>query len=153
MPPIPIPPRVRGSRSARESSSGTEAASGLSGPPPGEPASGSQSQIKRRSAKNTSWFARHAAKVDLVAAASSASSRLRWGSPQAVLDVGEDHATMARAFAYLFGAGATLVLATLPLVDGAERFLPGLVGPALLAYAVVLLMVVRFDRLPSRLFH
>ena len=59
---------------------------------------------------------------------------------------------MARAFAYLFGFGATLVMLTVPLSNAHERFLPGVIGPALAAYGVVALMVVRFDRLPYWLF-
>jgi signal transduction histidine kinase len=58
---------------------------------------------------------------------------------------------MARAFALLYGAGATLVLVTLAL-SSSDRASPGLVGPPIAAYAVVLLTVVRNDRLPLWLF-
>jgi signal transduction histidine kinase len=58
---------------------------------------------------------------------------------------------MARAFALLYGAGATLVLVTLAL-SSSDRASPGLVGPPIAAYGVVLLTVVRHDRLPLWLF-
>lgn len=59
---------------------------------------------------------------------------------------------MARAFAYLFGIGGTLVFLTIPLDNAHDRYLPGMIVPPLGAYAVVALMLWRFDRLPLRLF-
>jgi two-component system cell cycle sensor histidine kinase/response regulator CckA len=59
---------------------------------------------------------------------------------------------MARIFAYLYGAGGTLVLVTIPLLGSGERFLPGLVGVPVVAYGVVGLMLFGFDRLPVVLF-
>ena len=79
--------------------------------------------------------------------------RLAWSGQQAAAQEGSAHrAVMARIFAYLYGAGATLVLVTIPMLGSGEGFLPGLVGPPLLAYGVVALMLLGFDRLPIALF-
>jgi signal transduction histidine kinase len=63
-----------------------------------------------------------------------------------------DHAVMARTYAGLFGTGATLVLLTLALPSSSDRFVPGMVGPAIAAYGVVALMLIGLDRLPRQLF-
>lgn len=55
---------------------------------------------------------------------------------------------MARTFIYLFGGGATLLLLSLPLADPAHRSLPALLAIAGVAYAIVAVFIVRFDRLP-----
>jgi signal transduction histidine kinase len=58
-------------------------------------------------------------------------------------------AVIARAYAYLYGAGGTLVLVTLAIPSAGDRFLPGMIGPALAAYAVVaLLLLVPAERRP-----
>jgi signal transduction histidine kinase len=60
-------------------------------------------------------------------------------------------AVMARSFAYLYGAGATLVLATLWLASPSDRFLPGMIAPPIIAYGVVALMLLRSEQVPIRL--
>jgi hypothetical protein len=59
-----------------------------------------------------------------------------------------DRGGMARSFALLYGAGATLVFATIPLATPADRFLPGLIAPPVIAYGVVGLLMHRRERLP-----
>ena len=59
---------------------------------------------------------------------------------------------MAQAFAYLYGIGATLVLVTLLLPHDPDRFVPGLVAPALIAYGVAALMLIGFERIPLWVF-
>jgi signal transduction histidine kinase len=59
-----------------------------------------------------------------------------------------DRATMARAFMLLYGAGATLVLATIPLASSDGRFLPGIVAPPIIAYGVVALLAIKRGSLP-----
>jgi signal transduction histidine kinase len=64
----------------------------------------------------------------------------------------EDLAVMARAYAYLFGLGGSLVLLTLLLPSDSDRFVPGMVAPPLAAYVVTALMVLRGSRLPRGFF-
>ncbi|MGH2963935.1 MAG: diguanylate cyclase [Solirubrobacterales bacterium] len=73
--------------------------------------------------------------------------RLAWGriAPMAVF---EDRGTMARTYTYLFGIGATLLVATFALPHSPDRNLGVLVGVAVGAYAVALGFLIRFDRLP-----
>lgn len=59
-----------------------------------------------------------------------------------------DRAVMGRAFSLLYGAGGTLVLVSLPLTSSAGRFLPGMLAPAIIAYSVVGLLLLRAERLP-----
>ena len=59
---------------------------------------------------------------------------------------------MAQAFAYLYGIGATVALLSLLLPHDPDRFVPGLVAPALIAYCVATLMVIGFERIPMWLF-
>jgi signal transduction histidine kinase len=59
---------------------------------------------------------------------------------------------MARAYAYLFGLGGTLVLLTLLLPSDSDRFIAGMVAPPIAAYGVVALMVWRGSRLPRGFF-
>ena len=59
---------------------------------------------------------------------------------------------MARAYAGLFGAGATLVLLTLALPSTSDRFIPGMVGPPVAAYGVVTLLLLSGAQLPRQLF-
>jgi signal transduction histidine kinase len=59
-----------------------------------------------------------------------------------------DRGVMARAFALLYGAGATLVLATALLSSPTGRFLEGVVVPAIVAYGVLALLLIRSARLP-----
>jgi signal transduction histidine kinase len=63
-----------------------------------------------------------------------------------------DREVMARAFALLYGAGATLVILSIPLASPADRFLPGIVAPPVIAYGVVALPTIRRGRLPLWLF-
>ena len=72
--------------------------------------------------------------------------RLRW-SVRGLMPV-TSPVVMAQAFAYLYGAGATLVLVTLLLPHDPDRFVPGLVAPALIAYVVASLMLIGFERIP-----
>jgi diguanylate cyclase (GGDEF)-like protein len=78
--------------------------------------------------------------------------RLRWSDHPVGSQLAQDRAAMARAFAYLFGLGATLVLATMLISSPPGRFLPGVIGPVIAAYAVVAVMLLRFDRLPHWVF-
>lgn len=73
-----------------------------------------------------------------------------WTSPRPVEP--EDLSVMARAYAYLFGLGGTLVLLTLLLPSDSDRFIPGMVAPPIAAYGVVTLMVLRGGRLPRGFF-
>jgi diguanylate cyclase (GGDEF)-like protein/putative nucleotidyltransferase with HDIG domain len=80
-------------------------------------------------------------------------ARLRFSSTAtSTVRIVDDRALMARTFAYLFGVGGTLVLATLLLPGSpgrAELPLAGLAGLAILASAV---FVFAYDRLPRWLF-
>ncbi len=76
--------------------------------------------------------------------------RLRW-SVRGLLPV-TSPVVMAQAFAYLYGIGATVALLSLLLPHDADRFVPGLVAPALIAYCVATLMVIGFERIPMWLF-
>lgn len=79
--------------------------------------------------------------------------RLRWSAQEQVaLDRETQPAVMARAFAYLYGAGGILVLVTLALPHPSDRFVPGLVAPALIALCVALVMLIGFDRVPVWVF-
>jgi signal transduction histidine kinase len=59
---------------------------------------------------------------------------------------------MARTYAYLFGLGATLLLATLFLPHNPDREIVPLLIAAALAYGTAAGFVIGFDRLPMRLF-
>src|SRR5207253_3130238 len=59
-----------------------------------------------------------------------------------------DRWIMGRAFAYLYGAGGTLVLATFALPSSSSRIRAGMVIPGVIAYGVTALMVLRAERLP-----
>ena len=74
--------------------------------------------------------------------------RIAWREQGEPVRVFEDPATMARTFTYLFGIGATLLLATLPLPHSADRDTAGLVVVAIAAYLAALGFLVLFDRLP-----
>ena len=63
-----------------------------------------------------------------------------------------DAGVMARAFAYLYGAGGTLVLLTLVLPVSSDGAPAGMVVPALLAYVVVILTLTVGERLPLWVF-
>jgi len=77
--------------------------------------------------------------------------RLRW-SVRGLLPV-TSPVVMAQAFSYLFGIGATLALLTLLLPHDPDRFVPGIVGPAVLAYTVAAVMLIGFERIPIRVFY
>jgi diguanylate cyclase (GGDEF)-like protein len=74
-------------------------------------------------------------------------SRLRWTADDAQSPQGT-RAVIARSFAYLYGAGATLVLLTLAFPTEQGRHPLGIAVPACIAYAVVATLLTRFDRLP-----
>ena len=74
-------------------------------------------------------------------------SRLRWQVSDVLLP-SQDKAAMVRTFIYLYGVGATLVIASLLLPGSPDRWPPGIWGPAVLAYLTTALMLWRFDRLP-----
>ena len=74
--------------------------------------------------------------------------RLRW-SVRGLLPV-TSPVVMAQAFAYLFGIGATLALLTLLFPHDPDRFVPGIVAPAVLAYTVAAVMLIGFERIPIR---
>jgi signal transduction histidine kinase len=78
--------------------------------------------------------------------------RLRWrGQDPVDPKQSVNPAVMARAFAYLYLAGGTLVLASLAL-PSSGRHVAGLIGPPVAAYGVAVLMLIGFDRLPIWLF-
>jgi diguanylate cyclase (GGDEF)-like protein/putative nucleotidyltransferase with HDIG domain len=64
----------------------------------------------------------------------------------------EDRALMARTFAYLFGAGATLLLITMLLPGTPGRLEVGLSGVAIAAYLCSGLFLLAYDRLPRAVF-
>ena len=76
--------------------------------------------------------------------------RLRW-SVRGLLPP-TSPVVMAQAFAYLYGIGATLSLLSLLLPHDPDRWVPGIVAPALIAYGVATLMVIGFERIPLWLF-
>jgi signal transduction histidine kinase len=59
---------------------------------------------------------------------------------------------VARAYAYLFGLGGTVVLLTLALPSDSDRYVPGMIAPPIAAYGVVALMLWRGGQLPQALF-
>lgn len=78
--------------------------------------------------------------------------RLRWrGQDPVDPEQSVNPAVMARAFAYLYLAGGTLVLATLAL-PSSSRHVAGLIAPPVAAYCVVAMLLIWFDRLPLWLF-
>ncbi|HMC06723.1 MAG TPA: diguanylate cyclase [Solirubrobacterales bacterium] len=79
----------------------------------------------------------------------AASRRLTYPNPAGGKPTVDDPATMARTFAYLFGAGATLMLLTLPLPHSPERNLTGLAAVAGAAYVLAILLLALYDRLPA----
>ena len=76
--------------------------------------------------------------------------RLRW-SVRGLMPV-TSPVVMAQAFAYLYGIGATVVLVSLLLPHDPDRFVPGLVAPALIAYVVSALMLIYFERIQPWVF-
>jgi diguanylate cyclase (GGDEF)-like protein/putative nucleotidyltransferase with HDIG domain len=64
----------------------------------------------------------------------------------------DDKALMARTFAYLFGVGGALALATLLLPGSPDRAELAFAGVAALALLTSALFVFAYDRLPRRLF-
>src|SRR5215211_8489241 len=61
----------------------------------------------------------------------------------------EDPETMARTFAFLFGLGATLFLATLALPHSVDRETGGMLAVGLAAYAAAGSFLILSDRLPA----
>jgi two-component system cell cycle response regulator len=59
---------------------------------------------------------------------------------------------MARTFAYLFGAGATLLLFTMFLPGASDRIEIGLSGVAIVAYLSAAMFLLAYDRLPRPVF-
>jgi diguanylate cyclase (GGDEF)-like protein len=78
--------------------------------------------------------------------------RLRFTAGTSSLRIVEDRALMARTFAYLFGIGATLLLATLLLPGDPARAEIPLAGVAVEAYLTAALFILAYDRLPLWLF-
>jgi diguanylate cyclase (GGDEF)-like protein len=79
-------------------------------------------------------------------------TRLRWDlSDEAVPS--RDRAAIARTFIYLYGLGATLVLFSLVFTGEPDRWEPGILGVVVAAYAVSLLVLIEFDRLPQWFFY
>ena len=64
----------------------------------------------------------------------------------------DDWALMARTFSYLFGAGATLVAATLLLPGSPDRSELPVAAVAVVAYTMAALFLFAYDRLPRWLF-
>jgi diguanylate cyclase (GGDEF)-like protein len=83
----------------------------------------------------------------LSAVARLIATRLTWRGldPEGVR---EDRATMARTFTYLFGTGATLVVISMLLPHSPDRDTTGLIAATLAAYAVAIVFIAAFDRLP-----
>jgi diguanylate cyclase (GGDEF)-like protein/putative nucleotidyltransferase with HDIG domain len=79
-------------------------------------------------------------------------ARLRFTSGSSSMRIVEDKALMARTFAYLFGIGGTLALATLLLPGDPERSEIAFAGVALVAYLTAALLIVAYDRLPQWVF-
>ena len=77
--------------------------------------------------------------------------RLRW-SLRGLLPV-TSPVVMAQAFAYLFGAGALLVVLTLFLPHDPDRFVPGIVAAAAIASVVAVTMLIGFERIPIQSFY
>ena len=77
--------------------------------------------------------------------------RLRWTADERAT-VYDSPADIARTFAYLYGAGASLVLLTLALPHDHHRHAWPIALAAGLAYCVVAFLLVRFDRTPRQLF-
>jgi hypothetical protein len=77
-------------------------------------------------------------------------ARLRWRA-DAVTVAGNDRALMARTFIYLYGFGATVVLVT-AASPAQNAFVPGVLAPCVLAFGVVALLLLGFDRLPRWVF-
>lgn len=75
---------------------------------------------------------------------------MRFGETSAVPS---ERLTMVRGMAFLFAAGATLVLVTLLLPASGDRDPAGLVVPAVLAYGVALALVVGETRVPRAAVH
>src|SRR5262249_7857754 len=73
--------------------------------------------------------------------------RLRWTADEASTPAGT-RALLARSYAYLYGAGATLVLLTLLLPGDTHRHAWGIAAAAAVAYCVVFVLLQRFDKLP-----
>jgi diguanylate cyclase (GGDEF)-like protein/putative nucleotidyltransferase with HDIG domain len=75
--------------------------------------------------------------------------RLLWpAASESSFPISEDKAMMARTYAYLFFAGATLTLLTLLLPGAADRDALGIVVLSAVAYATCAAFLVGFDRLP-----
>jgi diguanylate cyclase (GGDEF)-like protein len=74
--------------------------------------------------------------------------RLRWRGSGAQLGQGADPATIARTFAYLFGFGAVLLLATLLLPGSVQRQDGALAVVAGVAFLVAAVLIAGYDRLP-----
>jgi diguanylate cyclase (GGDEF)-like protein len=73
--------------------------------------------------------------------------RVRWQLDDDLVP-SQDAPTMARVFIYLYGLGATLTLATLPLAHLSASSDLQVLWSVAAAYAVTGLLLVRFDRLP-----
>src|SRR5215211_1870737 len=81
--------------------------------------------------------------------ARAAIDRLARRRRRAETGVFEDPETMARTFAFLFGLGATLFLATLALPHSVDRETGGMLAVGLAAYAAAGSFLILSDRLPA----
>jgi diguanylate cyclase (GGDEF)-like protein len=77
--------------------------------------------------------------------------RLRWTADEQTSVYGSP-SVVARTFAYLYGAGASLVLLTLALPHARDYHALPIVVVAVLAYTVVGFLLVRFERTPPLIF-
>jgi diguanylate cyclase (GGDEF)-like protein len=76
-------------------------------------------------------------------------ARLRWRRDEIVASLeATDPAVVARSLAYLFGIGATLVVAFPALPGGQLRYPALTLVPAALAYLTSVLLIVVYDRMP-----
>jgi diguanylate cyclase (GGDEF)-like protein len=66
--------------------------------------------------------------------------------------ISDDRALMARTYAYLFGTGGTLLLATVALPHPPDRQILGMLIPAAIAYLTTAWFVLEFDRIPMWVF-
>ncbi|MGH2961644.1 MAG: bifunctional diguanylate cyclase/phosphohydrolase [Solirubrobacterales bacterium] len=87
-----------------------------------------------------------------VGGGSSLRQRLSWSRIRDTeAPASDNRGVMARTFAYMFGLGATLLLATLALPHAPDRETVPLVLTAFAAYLATALFLFFFDRLPRRL--
>ncbi len=77
-------------------------------------------------------------------------SRIRWDLSDEMVP-SRDQPTIVRTFIYLFGLGGTLVLMGSAIGGQNGAWVPGLIIPALVAYATTAFLLVSFERTPRML--